>query len=290
MVGQLPFLSDVMKVVFFPQVRDELPQLNVTPCFLTLRSIRTKIGFLVSLDHHPIWMNGNGLPEDFVKEFDEGETSYFKTGEMREMDMEFGDLDAKIKDKENLIIADLEDDILDCEAELREAFGAIADLDCILSFAEVAADLGYVRPTVVPATENRIDIQNGAHPLQDLLVENEFVRNDTAIDGTNRMNVVTGPNFSGKSCYARQVGILTYMAHVGSFLPCDAAVISVVDRILAQFSSVETCDVPQSSFQLDLTRIGRMVRSATPSSLLLIDEFGKGELRADAATAHLRAI
>jgi len=245
-------------------------------CFLLL--FEKQVGFLVALRQHSCWCNDNTtLPEDFNHIFTEEGTSYFKTEEMYGLDNDIGDLDAYIKDLEAEIASDLEDDILDCDRELRETCSALADLDCILSFAEAAAEYGYVRPIVVPASEQCILIKEGAHPLQEVLLESDFVRNDAAVDETSRVNIITGPNFSGKSCYARQVGILTFMAHIGSFLPCEAARISVVDRILTQFSTVETCAVPQSSFQLDLTRMGAMMRSARQHSLVLIDEFGKGK-------------
>ena len=239
------------------------------------------MGFLAAIRNPASWADNFTLPDDFEIMFTEMSIYYFKCLEVLELDSEFGDLNANVRDLETVIRSALEDDILESDADLRETFSALADLDCILSFAEVAAELGYVRPTVLPAEENRIQIQKGAHPLQELLIEDgkQFVRNDVNIDVANRVNIVTGPNFSGKSCYARQVGILTYMAHLGSFLPCESAAISVVDRLLSQFSIVETCGVPQSSFQLDLTRMGSVLRSATAYSLVVIDEFGKGTER-----------
>jgi DNA mismatch repair protein MSH5 len=176
-----------------------------------------------------------------------------------------------------LLVAELEDDILECENELRETFNALADLDCILSFASCADDLKYVRPDVVPAGENCIEITNGRHPLQEIIIDGDFIPNNTATNATDRVNIVTGPNFSGKSCYARQVGLIVYMAHIGSFVPCDTARISVTQQILARFSSVESCSVPQSSFQLDLSQMGSILRRSNSSSLVLIDEFGKGK-------------
>jgi len=199
--------------------------------------------------------------------------------DMRQLDESIGDLYAYIKDIETLIVAELEDDILDREAELRDTFNALADLDCILAFAGCAVDLHYVRPQVVAADEYCIQISNGRHPLQEIISDNEFIANDAFVDKSNRVNVITGPNFSGKSCYARQVGVLVYMAHIGAFIPCDGAQISVTEQILTQFSSVETCAVPQSSFQLDLSQMGSIMRRASPASLVLIDEFGKGKIR-----------
>ena len=168
-----------------------------------------------------------------------------------------------------MILAGLEEEILDCECELRGTFNALAELDCILSFSDCAINNKYVRPNVVPAVENCIQILNGRHPLQELVMDTEFIPNNTNVDATNRVNIITGPNFSGKSCYARQVGVLSFMAHIGCFIPCEAARISVIDQILARFSSVETCAVPQSSFQLDLTQMGSILRRTTPNSLVV---------------------
>lgn len=176
-----------------------------------------------------------------------------------------------------MIVSELEEDVLDCESDLRATFGALAELDCILSFANCASDLDFVRPNVIEASETAIEITNGRHPLQELIIDTEFIANDTHIDSQHRLRVVTGPNYSGKSCYTRQVGMLVYMAHIGSFLPCDSATISITDQILARINTVETCTVPQSSFQLDLTQMGTILRRSTPHSLVLIDEFGKGE-------------
>lgn len=146
---------------------------------------------------------------------------------MNQLDEEIGDLDAFIKDTEALIVSDLEEEILECESELRGTFSALADLDCILSLAGCAADLNFVKPEIAPADEGIVYIENGRHPLQELIVNDEFIPNDTMLDNDNRVMIVTGPNFSGKSCYARQVGVLAYLAHVGSYLPCDSAKISV---------------------------------------------------------------
>ena len=195
---------------------------------------------------------------------------------MRDLDMHFGDLDALIKDKESLIVAQLEDEIMEYTTDLQETFGAIADLDCILSLSALAFDSGYVRPIIVPAEENCILISNGRHPLQEMILGKDFIPNDTEVDNEKRVNMITGPNFSGKSCYARQVGVLVYMAHLGCFLPCDGARISVVREILVRFSAIETCTVPQSTFQMDLSQMGTILRLAGPGSLVLIDEFGKG--------------
>jgi DNA mismatch repair protein MSH5 len=241
-----------------------------------------QVGFLVAIDkrqhaHDEATNYFPNIPVDFEFVFLQDNDAFFKNSDMNQLDEEIGDLDAFIKDIEALIVSDLEEEILECENELRSTFNALADLDCILSLAGVAADSNFVKPQIAPASEGVIHIENGRHPLQELIVNDEFIPNDTAIDSNGRILVVTGPNFSGKSCYARQVGVLVYLAHLGSFLPCDRARISVMDQILVNFGDVETCSVPQSTFQRDLTQMAGVLRKATPNTLVIIDEFGKGE-------------
>eukprot|EP00986_Skeletonema_menzelii_P002403 scaffold650_cov140-Skeletonema_menzelii.AAC.2 len=241
-----------------------------------------QVGFLVSIDkrqhaHDEATNSFPSIPDDFDFVFVQDDDAFFKNSDMNQLDEEIGDLDAFIKDTEALIVSDLEEDILECESELRSTFSALADLDCILSLAGCAADLNFVKPEIISDSNGVIDIENGRHPLQELIVNDEFIPNDTSMDETNRVLVVTGPNFSGKSCYARQVGVLVYLAHVGSYLPCDSARISVFDQILVNFGDVDTCAVPQSTFQRDLTQIAGIFHRSTPNTLVLIDEFGKGK-------------
>lgn len=216
------------------------------------------------------------IPQDFTHIFNQDDSAYFKSTEVRDLDIKVGDLDGMIKDRESMIVTELEDKILDSEFVLRECFTALSVLDCLLSFADCALDLGFTRPKIFPAPTRRISVKGGRHPLQEIITETPFVPNDIHMDEKERVLIVTGPNFSGKSCYLRQVGVLVFMAHIGCFLPCKEAEISLTDQICARISTVETCAVPQSSFQSDLTRMSSILLKCTSSSLVLIDEFGKG--------------
>ena len=174
-----------------------------------------KVGFLIALDKrnhsHNIATNEfPDLPQNFDYIFLQEIDAYFKNLDMRDLDNEIGDLDAFIKDTESMIVSELEEDILDCEIELRSTFGALAELDCILALAGCAADLNFVKPEIVDTdtdSSGSYFIENGRHPLQELIIDDEFIANDTNIDDSKRINVITGPNFSGKSCYTRQVSI-----------------------------------------------------------------------------------
>lgn len=264
-------LSDAGKQVIaqYPGMR------NISAVFLH------QLGFLVSINkaQHSYDDATNtfpGMPQAFKCVFSNNNDAFFKNDLMRELDQTIGDVHGFIQDTERMIVSELEEDILDHECHLRATFNAIAELDCILCFTACASDLKFTRPTITDPRERCIVIKNGRHPLQEIIVDSEYVPNDTAIDSRNRVNIVTGPNFSGKSCYTRQVGVIVYMAHIGSFVPADHATIAITDQILARISTVETCAVPQSSFQLEMTQMGSILRKATPFSLVLVDEFGKG--------------
>ena len=269
MKDQYENLADTMADVG-DAIQYKHPELALTVVFVS------QVGFLVSLNREMVMSHATELPDDFVHIFNQDEEAYFKTPEMRELDEDVGDLYGLIRDMESMIVADLEECILESEADLRESFKALSELDCILAFAGIAFDNNFCRPRMVDASVNSIHIKGGRHPLQEIITAREFVSNDVCIDQEDRVNVITGPNFSGKSCYLRQVGVLVYMAHIGSFLPCQEATISIVDQILAHISSIETCAVPQSSFQLDLTHMASILLRCTSRSLVLIDEFGKG--------------
>ena len=163
-----------------------------------------QVGFLVIFPKSPRWEKEGSLPEDFRFLFVENDVVAYKSDVCHELDERYGDLDGAIKDAEHLIVAELEDDILDKEMEIRETFAALAELDVIMGFASCAADNRWERPEVVEADEYCLVLRKGRHPLQELLLENQFVANDTYVDEEKRVNIITGPNFSGKSCYTRQ--------------------------------------------------------------------------------------
>lgn len=236
-----------------------------------------QFGYHVILENE-ISRSGIELPDDFHFVFKQDNEAFFKCQEVRKMDDDIGDLDGRIKDREMNIVTELEDEILEKENELRECFKALSSLDCILSMADCASDLDFTRPRLINGDDEHqvINIKDGRHPLQEIICEMDFVPNDVQIDDVDRILCVSGSNYSGKSCYLRQVGILVYMAHIGSYLPAKKSTISLTDQIFARVTTIETCSRPQSSYQLELTEMASIILKATPKSLVLIDEFGKG--------------
>ncbi|XP_048544182.1 DNA mismatch repair protein MSH5 isoform X1 [Triticum urartu] len=202
---------------------------------------------------------------------------YYHTQKTRELDNLLGDIYHKILDMERAIIRDLVCRVLQFLPQLTKAVNFAAELDCILSLAIVARQNNYVRPIL---TEDSIlEIQNGRHALQEMTVDT-FVPNDTKIRSAGRINIITGPNYSGKSIYIKQVALVVFLAHIGSFVPADSAVVGLTDRIFCAMGS-KSMTTEQSTFMIDLHQVGTMLRHATSRSLCLLDEFGKGTLTED---------
>ena len=159
--------------------------------------------------------------------------------------------------------------------ELHDTVEALKQLDCLLGLAKAAADYGYVRPTI--NDEGRYAIVNGRHPVVEASIGRErFVPNDTMIDQDQRVMIITGPNMAGKSTYMRQVALIVLMAHMGSFVPAESADIALTDRIFTRIGASDDLYGGQSTFMVEMTEMSTILKFATPKSLLILDEVGRG--------------
>ena len=258
---------------------EELQKLSFTP-IEDLRCVYyPQIGFQLAISReeceHLIDPETKSIPNSCLEfQFLTSSYAYFKNSTLRDADNEIGDIYCNIIDCENGIIRDLEKEILFNEKPLALVLESLAELDCFISLAMAAHDLNFSEPRLVE--ENIVEIKDGRHPIQELCVP-QFIPNDIDIsERSGFVKFITGPNFSGKSVLIKQVGLIVFLAHVGSFVPAKSAVIGITDRIFTRISSRETVSVHQSSFFLDCAQMANMVKNTTPKSLLLIDEFGKG--------------
>ncbi|KAL1634726.1 hypothetical protein SLS56_002128 [Neofusicoccum ribis] len=266
-----------------------------------------QIGFLVAVPMDPETGHGiwEGSEQDvWERMFTTEDHIYYKNDNMREMDQHFGDIHGSICDKEIDITHELAQSILEHEDLLITTSDICAELDALLALSQGAKDHKLMRPKVV--ADNVVQIRGGRHPLQELTVPS-YVANDTLLVGspdpelqvergsseiptTERSNaptssaamdgpkmlVLTGPNYSGKSIYMKQVALIVYMAHIGSFVPAESARIGLTDKILTRITAHESVSKIQSTFMIDLQQMSMALSAATPRSLLVIDEFGKG--------------
>ncbi|MFQ5827464.1 MAG: DNA mismatch repair protein MutS, partial [Dehalococcoidia bacterium] len=154
--------------------------------------------------------------------------------------------------------------------------GALAQVDVFSALAEVAARNGYVRPEL--AADDRISIVGGRHPVvEQSLREEGFVPNDTHLSNEDaQLVVLTGPNMSGKSTYLRQVALIVLLAQMGSFVPADSAHIGLVDRIFTRVGLMDDIAAGQSTFMIEMVETANILNNATPRSLIILDEIGRG--------------
>ncbi|KLJ07360.1 DNA mismatch repair protein MSH5 [Blastomyces silverae] len=228
---------------------------------------------------------------------------YFKDFRMREMDERFGDIYGLICEKEIEIVYEMAQNILQHEKFLVDASDICGEIDSLLALVQGASLYKLVRPQITQ--DNSIVIKGGRHLLHEVTVPT-FIPNDTLIVGGNgregspqntstrsletsvevaetqgpSMLLLTGANYSGKTVYLKQVALIVYMSHIGSFVPAESAKIGITDKILTRITTRETA---QSSFMIDLQQISFALNLATERSLVIIDEFGKGTESTDGA-------
>ena len=161
-------------------------------------------------------------------------------------------------------------------SDLRLIAQAVAGLDVLATFARHAASRQYVKPTLGQAPA--LDIRAGRHPVVEaFLAKNEFVPNSVFFSEQDlRTHVITGPNMAGKSTIMRQVALITLMAHMGSFVPAKRALIPLTESIFTRIGSQDDLAHGRSTFMVEMSEVARILSQATPRSLILIDEIGRG--------------
>eukprot|EP00072_Mus_musculus_P071008 XP_017172771.1 PREDICTED: mutS protein homolog 5 isoform X8 [Mus musculus] len=234
------------------------------------------IGFLLSIPRLPFMVEASdfeieGLDFMFLSE----DKLHYRSARTKELDTLLGDLHCEIRDQETLLMYQLQCQVLARASVLTRVLDLASRLDVLLALASAARDYGYSRPHYSPCIHG-VRIRNGRHPLMELCART-FVPNSTDCGGDQgRVKVITGPNSSGKSIYLKQVGLITFMALVGSFVPAEEAEIGVIDAIFTRIHSCESISLGLSTFMIDLNQVAKAVNNATEHSLVLIDEFGKG--------------
>ncbi len=158
---------------------------------------------------------------------------------------------------------------------LQQTVTGLKTLDVLLALAKAAADYGYARPAI--NDEGRYEITDGRHPVVEESIGRErFVPNDTNLNADERVMIITGPNMAGKSTYMRQVALIVLMAHIGSFVPARSADIAITDRIFTRIGASDDLFGGQSTFMVEMNEMATILKFATPKSLLILDEVGRG--------------
>ncbi|XP_069799845.1 mutS protein homolog 5 isoform X2 [Dendropsophus ebraccatus] len=233
------------------------------------------IGFLLCIERLPFMQDQSdfeieGLDFMFLSE---GRLHY-KSTRTKDLDVVLGDLHCEIRDHETIIMHQLQMLVLERSAVLYEVTEYVGQLDALLAMAVTARENGYVRPCFT--SKNIISIKEGRHPLM-VFCSGTFVPNPTmSEEQEKRIKILTGPNSCGKSVYLKQVGLIVFMAMIGSYVPASYAEIGPIDGIFTRLQTRESVSLGLSTFMIDVNQVANAVNNATRNSLVLIDEFGKG--------------
>jgi len=216
------------------------------------------------------------VPSDYVRRQTLVGGERYITPEMKKYESIILNTSSKIEEIEKRLFEKICSDIsIHLEALLKTSY-AISLMDVFYSLSRIASERNYIKPIL--NNSDTIDIKSGRHPVIEQIVgPGEFVPNDTNLSRRfNQILLLTGPNMSGKSTYLRQVGILTLMAQIGSFIPAESATIGIVDRIFTRVGLQDDLTKGQSTFMVEMLETASILNQATEKSLIILDEIGRG--------------
>ena len=216
------------------------------------------------------------VPEDYIRKQTLVNGERYITQELKELEHTVLTASDRAAALEYELFTALRQEVAAQGQRIQSCAAAIAELDALCSLAEVAVRNRYCRPEVDES--GVIEIHGGRHPVvEQMLSDALFVPNDTFMGAAeNRVAIITGPNMAGKSTYMRQVALIVLMAQMGSFVPASAARIGLVDRIFTRIGASDDLSGGRSTFMVEMSEVSEILREATPQSLLILDEIGRG--------------
>ena len=216
------------------------------------------------------------VPDDFIRKQTLTNAERYTTERLKELEDTILNAEDKLFSLEYDMFVDIRERLAKEVDRILKSAVIVAMADAYASLGYVASANNYVRPNV--NEKGIIDIKDGRHPVVEQLTKDEmFVANDTYLDNSsNRISVITGPNMAGKSTYMRQVALIVLMAQIGSFVPASKANIGIVDRIFTRVGASDDLASGRSTFMVEMTEVANILRNATPKSLLILDEIGRG--------------
>lgn len=218
----------------------------------------------------------NLVPESWVRKQTLTNAERYTTDELKKLEDVILGAEDKLYSLEYDLFNEVRDRIAAEVRRIKNTAKAIAEIDVFASLSVVSQQNNYVKPSI--NEKGTIDIKNGRHPVVEKMIPNDmFVANNTYLDnGKNRISIITGPNMAGKSTYMRQTALIVLMAQIGSFVPAEEADIGIVDRIFTRVGASDDLASGQSTFMVEMTEVANILRNATPKSLLILDEIGRG--------------
>ena len=217
------------------------------------------------------------VPDYFIRKQTLTNCERYTTPKLKELEDTILNAQDKLNNLEYEMFCKIRDSIALEIDRIQETAKALALLDVYASLAYVAEKNHYVKPSI--NEKGVFNIKNGRHPVVELMLDSSdmFISNDTYLDNKKHcISIITGPNMAGKSTYMRQTALISLMMQIGSFVPAEKADICVVDRIFTRVGASDDLGSGQSTFMVEMNEVANILRNATPNSLLILDEIGRG--------------
>lgn len=216
----------------------------------------------------------DSVPEDYRRMQTLKNAERYTIAELREIENQVLSADENARAREKVLYDELLAQVMPHFDELQADARALSELDTLVTFAVCAKEYGYCRPELVD--EPVLSIRQGRHPVVERSGRAPFTPNDLDIDSDKRLLLITGPNMGGKSTYMRQVAQIVLLAHVGSWVPAEAATIGCIDRIYTRIGATDNIASGHSTFMVEMMEAAEILHNATGNSLVLMDEIGRG--------------
>jgi len=220
--------------------------------------------------------NLDQVPPDYTRKQTLVNAERFITPELKDMESKILGAEERLRQLEYQVFLEIRDRATDRTRAIQDIARALAELDVLASFAHCSRLHHYCRPEITP--NGRMDVEDGRHPVIEQIHRGEkFVPNDIRLNNDDhRLVILTGPNMAGKSTYIRQVALIALMAHTGSHVPAAAAAIPILDRIFTRVGASDDLSRGQSTFMVEMNETANILNNATPRSLVILDEIGRG--------------
>jgi len=217
------------------------------------------------------------IPADYIRKQTLVNAERFITPELKEREEKILGAEERLKALEYELLQEIREKIASRTEDIQKNSELIANLDCLCGLSEVALSNTYIRPVITDG--KNLKIRNGRHPVVERFMKpgEEFIPNDVLLDPEKeQIWIITGPNMAGKSTFLRQVGLVIFMAQIGSFVPADEAEIGIVDRIFTRVGASDNLASGESTFLVEMNETANILHNASDRSLVLLDEIGRG--------------
>ena len=216
------------------------------------------------------------VPDNFIRKQTLAGAERYVTEELKNLEAEILNANEKLLAREKQIYAQLLKAISDETDKILRTTKAMSYIDILAGFSQLAQKNNYIKPVI--SNGDKLYIKDGRHPVVEAMLKDDiFIPNDALLDCEgNRVNIITGPNMAGKSTFMRQVAIIVVMAQIGCFVPARIAEIPVCDAIFTRVGASDDLSSGRSTFMVEMSEVSEILNNATPKSLVILDEIGRG--------------